>query len=161
MNQEGKMGNEPLIKIGLIQYPVEQLLHGCKPELEPCDKYMWEHCNETIQEALSQKDREKEEAVNKVLKEQHEIQNGLAKDIQHYTHVAEDVERLEAEVGRLKETNELLNDSPSLEAFNKQQSVLKAGLEAIKMYVDGDKTATDQWNALVKVLRQAKEAGLL
>lgn len=40
--------------------------------------------------------------TKRLLEEQHAIQNGLIKDIQHYKHVAEDVERLEAENTRLE-----------------------------------------------------------
>lgn len=45
---------EPNIIIGLVQYPVSELLKPCTPDIEPCDKMMWEHCNEEIKKALAE-----------------------------------------------------------------------------------------------------------
>lgn len=59
-------------------------------------------------EALTQERAVAEEKYNKMLEEQHEVQSGLVKDIQHYKYVAEDVEALqqknEALENALKET---------------------------------------------------------
>lgn len=44
--------NEPRIIAGMAEFPISELLKPCLPDLEPCDKKMWEHCNENIKATL-------------------------------------------------------------------------------------------------------------
>jgi len=86
-----------------------------------------------ILEALDKKDS-KYEAM---LKEQHDIQNGLVRDIQHYKHVAEDVEERDSTIKALEEEVERVRRWASELGIGERVNYRKRYEELIQNWSDG------------------------
>ncbi len=69
-----------------------------------------------------------------MLKEQHDIQSGLAKDIQHYTKVAEDVEALEKSLQLLTQERDM-----EIKRARDAEEALKKAVEALKLVAEATK----------------------
>lgn len=109
-------------------------LSGVEPYIDWNKMRKFKLLREEIVKALSEKDAQIE-AANKryeqMLKEQHDIQNGVVRDIQHYTHVAEDVERLEAEKKRLEWSISEWKKEENL--WNEREKDYQSKLSALKL----------------------------
>lgn len=102
------MNNEASIKVGAIEYPVSDLLNSCMPEpaTAHCNKYMWEHCNEAIQNMLEVQ-RAQIESLKEEVKKANESEQSwrnmmheeLGENLQLFARLGIDSERIGNEPG--------------------------------------------------------------